>query len=131
MAKMHGVAAGMALALALQATTGQAASLEAGRKIAVRNCGMCPAIGVRGESRNPLSPPFRTLSARYPVEMLAEALAEGIRTGHPAMPEFRFSAAEIDDLIAYIKSVQTLARARAASPERHVALAYAGGPSSR
>ena len=37
-----------------------------------------------------LAPPFRLLPQRYPVEHLAEALAEGIVTGHPAMPQFKF-----------------------------------------
>jgi hypothetical protein len=39
---------------------------------------------------SPLSkvPPFCTLHQRYPVEDLAESLADGIRTAHPAMPEF-------------------------------------------
>ena len=35
-----------------------------------------------------LAPPFRDLPKRYPVENLAEALAEGIVTGHPARPRF-------------------------------------------
>ncbi len=49
-----------------------------------------------------LAPPFRTLPQRYPVEHLAEALAEGIVTGHPAMPQFQFSPAEIDALLSFI-----------------------------
>ena len=34
------------------------------------------------------APPLRNLHERYPVEDLEESLAEAIRTGHPAMPEF-------------------------------------------
>jgi hypothetical protein len=42
------------------------------------------------------------------VGYLAEALAEGIVTGHGPirMPEFVFSPEEIDDLLAYLRSVQ-------------------------
>jgi uncharacterized protein (DUF433 family) len=43
---------------------------------------------------------------RYPVEDLVEALAEGIRTAHPAMPEFELNDAQIHDLIAYLKSLE-------------------------
>ena len=51
-------------------------------------------------------PPFRTLHLRYPVEDIVESLAEGIRTAHPAMPEFQLDAAQIADLIAYLKSLE-------------------------
>ncbi len=43
---------------------------------------------------------------RYPVESLAEGFAEGITTGHPGMPEFRFEPDEIDSLIAFLKSLE-------------------------
>jgi mono/diheme cytochrome c family protein len=43
---------------------------------------------------------------RYPVEDLGEALAEGITTGHPTMPEFRLGPDEADALIAYLKSLE-------------------------
>lgn len=77
-----------------------------GRRLAEINCSRCHAIGAEGESRNPLSPPFRTLSRNYPVNSLEEAFAEGILVGHPSMPEFRLEPQEIDDLLAYIESVQ-------------------------
>jgi mono/diheme cytochrome c family protein len=84
-----------------------AASIENGRRIVQQNCAVCHAVGVRGESRNREAPPFRELHQRYPVEMLAEALAEGILSGHPAMPQFTFPPREIEDIIAYLQSVQT------------------------
>ncbi len=113
------LAAGAALAAASAAGGGaHAASVSHGRQLAQRNCGMCHAIGPTGESRHKAAPPFRTLSQRYPIEMLAEALAEGMLTGHPDMPEFRFDPPEIQDLIAYIKSVQTRSVAKAASARR-------------
>jgi len=49
---------------------------------------------------------FRELHKRYPVEDLAESLAEGIVTGHPTMPEFRFDPAQIGDVIAYLKTLE-------------------------
>jgi mono/diheme cytochrome c family protein len=37
---------------------------------------------------------------------LEESLAEGIRTGHPAMPEFALDKDQIHDLISYLKSLE-------------------------
>ena len=81
-------------------------NLEAGRHIAETRCATCHAIGAQGASHHPMAPPFRTLSRDYPVNALEEAFAEGILVGHPDMPEFRFEPAQIDDLLAYIESVQ-------------------------
>jgi hypothetical protein len=52
-----------------------------------------------------LAPPFRDLSKRYAIENLAEALAEGIVTGHPAMPRFTFEPREIEALLTFIASL--------------------------
>ena len=83
------------------------AEVERGRVFAEKNCGRCHAIGRTGESPLANAPPFRTLHERYPVENLTEALAEGIRTGHPAMPQFdALDTDQIDDLIAYLKSLE-------------------------
>ena len=82
-------------------------SLALGRELVQRNCSMCHAIGRDGVSPNPQAPPFRELHNRYDVEDLAEALAEGIITGHPAMPEFRFEPYELNSIIHYLKSIQT------------------------
>lgn len=70
------------------------------------HCSRCHAIGKEGNSPHPEAPPFRTLSARYPIEDLAESLAEGIVSGHPDMPIFVFSPHEVDAVIDYLKSIQ-------------------------
>jgi cytochrome c len=49
---------------------------------------------------------FRTLGKHYPIESLEEALGEGIMSGHPDMPEFRFDADDVGAIIAYLKSIQ-------------------------
>jgi len=67
------------------------------------NCVRCHAIGKVDESPLKIAPPFRTLHLRYPVEDLEEPLAEGIVTGHPTMPEFRFDPGQVGDVIAYLK----------------------------
>lgn len=87
--------------------------LERGRAIAEKNCSRCHAVGTTGESPLKPAPPFRDLPQRYPVENLAEALAEGIVTGHSAMPEFTFQPDEIDALLMYIASLGRGAPAKA------------------
>lgn len=107
MIKGFGTAAAC-LAILLISTTMRAedAAVERGRVFAQANCARCHAIGAAGDSPLPKAPPFRTLHERYPVEDLAEALAEGIRTAHPAMPEFELNQRQINDLIAYLKSLE-------------------------
>ncbi|MBM3563439.1 MAG: cytochrome c [Alphaproteobacteria bacterium] len=85
-----------------------AQALKRGRAIAQQNCGGCHAVGARGESANPKSPPFRYLARKYPLSNLEEALAEGIVVGHEGseMPQFRLSAVQIEALLAYLGSIQ-------------------------
>jgi len=78
---------------------------ERGREIAEKQCARCHAIGREGASRLPLAVPFRELPKRYPIQQLGEALAEGIVTGHPDMPEFAFEPPQIEALLAYLESV--------------------------
>ncbi|MYZ47493.1 c-type cytochrome [Propylenella binzhouense] len=97
----------IAWAVLLCATSVSVASpIEDGRRFAEKNCGRCHAIGREGDSPLPGAPAFRTLSERYPIESLAEALAEGIVTAHPDMPEFVLEPEEIDALLSYLESIQ-------------------------
>ena len=84
----------------------QSGRIQRGQAFAQTNCSQCHAIGRFGDSPIPEAPPFRTLSSRYPIEDLAEAFAEGITTGHPSMPQFQLDPAQINDLIAYLRSLQ-------------------------
>ncbi len=70
------------------------------------NCSGCHAVGRFGDSPLAIAPPFRTLHERYPIEDLAESLAEGITVGHPTMPQFSLDPAQVNDVIAYLKSLE-------------------------
>jgi cytochrome c len=83
-----------------------AAIAKRGEALLAKNCSRCHATGRSGASPHPEAPPFRTLSSKYPVEGLAEALAEGLSVGHPDMPEFVFEVDEVGAIIAYLKSIQ-------------------------
>jgi len=84
-----------------------------GEGLLTTNCSRCHAVGRAGNSTHPEAPPFRTLGQRYPIEVLAEALAEGLSSGHPGMPEFRFEIDDVDAILAYLESIQ---EARPAAP---------------
>ena len=114
LANRIGLAAAAAAGVALMCVPpAVAASIEHGRQIVQRHCAACHAVGPRGNSTNREAPPFRELHTRYPVDTLAEALAEGILTGHTAMPQFVFPPRDIEDIIAYLQSIQTRGNAAA------------------
>ncbi len=98
-----------AFLLGLAATPSGAAEKDLtnkGKVLVEKNCSRCHAIGKEGDSTHPEAPPFRTLSSRYPIDDLAEALAEGIVSGHPDMPIFVFSPTDVEAIIDYLKSIQ-------------------------
>jgi cytochrome c len=83
------------------------ASLEKrGHDLLKANCSRCHAVERTGESPRLEAPPFRTLSKKYPIEGLAESLAEGLSVGHPDMPEFVFEPDEIAGILAYLNAIQ-------------------------
>ena len=81
--------------------------VAAGKAFAEANCSPCHAVGADGDSPRDGAPRFRELTRNYPIESLEEALAEGIVTAHPDMPQFEMSPDEIGALIAYLQSIQT------------------------
>ena len=83
-----------------------AANVEQGKRLALTYCAKCHAIDKVSPSPLKIAPPFRTLHERYPVGMLEESLAEGIVTGHPTMPQFRFEGDQVGDFIAFLKTLE-------------------------
>ncbi len=77
-----------------------------GKVLVEQNCSRCHAIGKEGDSPHPQAPPLRTLSRKYPIEDLAESLAEGIVSGHPDMPVFVFNPHAVEAIIQYLQSIQ-------------------------
>jgi len=106
-----GMLAGFLTAGTLVAGTVRAGGLEApdiqaGQTLAETRCARCHAVGRTGGSPVDGAPAFRDLGRKWPVENLAEALAEGIVVGHPAMPAFAFSPPEIDDFLGWLNEIQ-------------------------
>ncbi len=99
------MAALAALALYPMSVSAQT-SLTAGHRLAAQQCGVCHAVDQADQSPNPKSPRFRDLGARYPFDGLRDALTEGMIVGHAQMPVLSLTRVEIDDLIAYLKTLQ-------------------------
>jgi cytochrome c len=95
---------GLALVLATAAVAADPATLERGRILAEQLCGKCHATGQTGASPHKITPPFRELSERFPVEMLVESLKTGEISGHDEMPMFILEPADMQALIAHIDS---------------------------
>src|SRR5262245_13090278 len=97
----------LAVCAGLESAVADDAELQKrGETLLAAHCASCHAIGRTGASTHPEAPPFRTLSRRYPIESLEEALGEGLMTGHPDMPEFKFGADDVGAVIAYLNSIQ-------------------------
>src|SRR3954467_7943357 len=79
---------------------------QRGKTFAINNCARCHSVDRVTASPLKIAPPFRTLHLRYPVETLGEALAEGIVTGHPTMPQFQLDPDQIHDLLSYLKTLE-------------------------
>jgi mono/diheme cytochrome c family protein len=79
---------------------------QRGKTFALTNCARCHSIDRVTQSSLKIAPPFRVLHKRYPIEALAESLAEGIQTGHPTMPAFQLDPDQINDLLSFLKTLE-------------------------
>lgn len=111
MGKLSGLAAiaiaGLATALSAGRVQADDALIAAGQALAEESCSGCHAVGTEGDSPREGAPRFRELSRNYPIETLEEALAEGIVTAHPDMPQIEMTPEEIGAFLAYLQSIQT------------------------
>ena len=70
------------------------------------NCAGCHAVDKYSESPLKIAPPFRALHIKYPIESLRLPLREGVLTSHPTMPVFRLDPGQVEDIIAYLKTLE-------------------------
>jgi cytochrome c len=94
--------------LALIVTEASADAVTRGRDLLKANCAACHAIGMDGDSPHVEAPPFRAVMKSYPASSLSEALAEGLVTGHPDMPEFKFSGEDVGAIVGYLQTLEGL-----------------------
>jgi mono/diheme cytochrome c family protein len=77
-----------------------------GVALADRMCAPCHAIGKTGASPHAGAPAFRDLGNRVDLDEFPHRLREGVTSGHPDMPTFRFSREDARALTAYLRSIQ-------------------------
>ncbi|MBB4631413.1 c-type cytochrome [Sphingosinicella soli] len=80
-------------------------AITRGQSLAEANCTRCHATQPGQKSADASAPSFATLFTNYPPEYIAEAFAEGVFVGHGDMPSFEFSPEQINDLVAYLKTL--------------------------
>ena len=80
--------------------------VQDGHALVTMYCSDCHATEATGASPLAIAPPLRQLYLRYDVELLSEALVEGIVTAHPEMPQFEFDPEQAAAIIAYLKSLE-------------------------
>jgi mono/diheme cytochrome c family protein len=96
----------LALCASEPALAQQSPAEQRGLTFVRANCAQCHSIDKVSESPLPIAPPFRTLGLKYPIENLQRPLSEGIIASHPTMPQFRLDPDQVNDVIAYLRSLQ-------------------------
>jgi cytochrome c len=91
-------------AAAAQSFTAAPSLVARGRAIAEQRCAPCHAIGRDDERPHAIVIPFRDLPTRFPIEMLVEAKATGVISGHDEMPMFELPRPDMAALLSYIDS---------------------------
>jgi mono/diheme cytochrome c family protein len=86
--------------------------LARGRQLATLHCGGCHAVGPAGASPNRAAPPFRELNDRHAMDAVGPAFSGGVIAHHPAMARLHFAQADVEAVLAYLKSIQIAPPAR-------------------
>jgi cytochrome c len=80
--------------------------IEQGKLLAMTLCAECHAVGTTDASPHAQAPPFRAIDRRVDLDAFFQRLREGVTTGHPDMPTFRFGREDARAFIAYLRSIQ-------------------------
>jgi mono/diheme cytochrome c family protein len=75
-----------------------------GETLAQRWCSECHAVKAGQTSPNPKAPPFAAIAAE--PSATDYGLHVFLKTTHATMPNFKINADDIDDLVAYIRSLR-------------------------
>jgi mono/diheme cytochrome c family protein len=98
-----GVLAAACLSPGSQSSSFDQTSIDNGRVVAERECSACHATGLAGPSPRRDAPVFRNILSRYHSDTLETELVQGIKLGHPDMPQFQLNPKAVSDLVVYLK----------------------------
>ena len=79
--------------------------VELGRQIASSQCADCHGID-KENARRTDAPALRYVLSDYDGDALAEDFRDGLKVGHPEMPQFQFGPKSTDLLLSYLMSIQ-------------------------
>jgi len=102
---MRFVAPLFALALLMSAARAQDPVVQ-GRALVGEYCARCHAIGTSDKSPHEDAPPFRTLGKSFDLDEFPRRLQRGISSGHPDMPEFKFTEDDARAVRDYLRTIQ-------------------------
>ena len=83
---------------------------ERGLQFVTRSCAGCHSVSYSGHSANAVAPPFASVRMRHTAIGLERSLAQIARDGHGEMPPIYMTAAEMQDVVAYIESLEPIAQ---------------------
>jgi cytochrome c len=95
---------GLMMALLSNATAQD--DIDRGQTLVSERCGGCHAIGRTGASPHAGAPTFRSLDDHTDLDEFMERLRQGLQSTHADMPSFRFSRADAQAVVAYLRSIQ-------------------------
>ena len=87
-----------------------------GRDIASQECAGCHGLD-KEDAVRPDAPALRHVLADYDSEALGEDFRDGLKVGHPEMPQFLFGPKSTDLLLSYLISIQEPDPSRETSEE--------------
>jgi mono/diheme cytochrome c family protein len=99
------LALGLAIAVPAAAAPQVAAIVERGAEVAQGRCASCHAVAMEARSPNSEAPLFRVLSRLYSARDLETKLVAISEHGHFEMPALALREDEIEDVAAYIASL--------------------------
>ena len=96
------------LLLGIESRPAQALDAEQRRAKAMLEemCGRCHAVGITGQSPNPLAPAFRSFGEKLYDTDMVQRLQDGLTTIHTEMPTFRFKHDDAAAAVNYLRSIQ-------------------------
>ena len=102
-------------------------SADRGRFYAVRSCAGCHAVAGLGASPNGSAPTFGSIRLRYNALSLSRRLESISRNGHYEMPPIYMTPDEIQDIVAYVETIEA-SKAPGPSPRERQAGSRRGMP---
>ena len=90
--------------MAIAASEASAAGIAlSGKEIASQWCTSCHLVSEGQTTASADAPPFKTIAEKYQDN--SEALSNFLTDPHPPMPDLNLSRTEIQDLVAYLMSL--------------------------